>query len=301
MKNTQADIVIPIKYYPSLTKTFSPIVLDSLIESGSSKYLCEVLKNSGITPQLDTNITVANFLDLLFSKMSRYYQNEYVYKNAIANKILLGKHTLDKSYMLTEFRVDNCRADVVVLNGTSHVYEIKSEFDTLDRINKQVESYMKMFAMVNVITSSTQIEKVRLELPSEIGLMELTSDYEINTIRESVSIKSKVKPEVIFEALRKKEYLKIIKNVFGYVPDVPNTRIFHECRELFSRISPIIAHDEMVKVLLARGNKVSLRKMISCVPESLKAYVIDRTINESKAKKFEELLERKLNTIVFPV
>jgi hypothetical protein len=244
---------------------------------------------------------VRDFLDLLFRKMSLYYQNEYVYKNAIANKILIGKHTLDKSYMLTEFRVDNCRADVIVLNGTSHVYEIKSEFDTLDRIKKQVESYMKMFAMVNVITSCTQIEKVCLELPAEIGLMELTNDYEINTIRESVSIKGRVKPEIIFESLRKNEYLKIIKNVFGCVPDVPNTRIFEECRELFSRISPIIAHDEMVKVLLMRGNKVSLRKMISYVPESLKAYVIDRKINESKAKKFEELLGRKLNTIVFPV
>jgi hypothetical protein len=298
MKNTQADIQIPIKYYPTLTRTFSPIVLDGLIESGTSKYLCEILKNSGITNQIDIEMTVGDFLDLLYRKMSRYYQNEYVYKNAIANKILLGAHSLDESYMLTEFRVENCRADVVILNGTSNVYEIKSEYDSLDRIKKQVESYMKMFAMVNVITSSSQIDKVRLELPEEIGLMELTSDCEINTIREPVSIKGKVKPEIIFESLRKSEYLKIIKNVFGRVPDVPNTRIFEECRGIFSKLSPIIAHDEMVKVLLMRGNKNILRSIISSVPQSLKAYVIDRKIDDSKAKKFEELLGRKLNTVV---
>lgn len=301
MKTTQNDINIPAKYYPALTRAFSPIVLERLIESGSSKYLNEILKNSGIMNQLrDSDITMGDFLDLIYKKMSRYYQNEYVYKNAIANEIVSGVHTLDMSYMLTEFRVENCRADVVVLNGTSTVYEIKSEYDSLDRIEKQVESYMKVFANVNVITSSSQIEKVCSELPLEIGLMELTEDCDINTIRDPISVKGKVEPEIIFESLRKKEYLKIIENVFGYVPDAPNTRIFKECRELFSRLSPVIAHDEMVKVLLMRKDKKALKNIIFSVPQSLRAYVIDRKIDEGKAKRFEELLGRKLNNVIVP-
>jgi len=301
MKSIQldnCDIKIPIKYYPSLTRTFSPIVLEALIESGSSKYLREILINSGITNQIDLEMTVGDFLDWLYANMSFYYRNEYVYKNALANKILLGKHSLNNSYMLTEFRVENCRADVVIVNGTSNVYEIKSEYDSLDRIKRQIESYSKVFDKVNIITSSGQIDKVALELPTEIGLMELTKNYKIITIKEPVSLKRYVVPEVIFECLRKDEYLKIIKKVVGYAPDVPNAKVFEVCKELFRRITPEIAHNEMVKVLLARGNNKILRDIITNVPQSLIAYVIDRKIDQKKAKKFEELLARKLNTII---
>ena len=294
------DIKGPIRYYSSLTRTFSPIVLESLIDSGSSEYLSEVLKISGIIGQIDPDMTLGDFLEWLYNKMSHYYRNEYVYKNALANKILLGKHSLNTAYMLTEFRVDNCRADVVILNGTSNVYEIKSEYDSLDRIQNQVESYMKMFDMVNVITSYSQMDKVGAELPIEIGLLELTSHYTIKTVREAVSLKKTVKPEIIFDSLRKSEYLKIIKEVFEFVPDVPNTRIYRECRDLFCTLSPEVAHDEMVSVLKMRGNKNMLKDIISDFPKSLTAYVIDSGINERKVKKFEEMLGRNLNTIVVP-
>jgi len=293
-------IKVPDKYYSSLTRTFSPIVLESLIDFGYSKYLGELLTISGIIEQIDLDMTMRDFLEWLYSEMLRYYRNEYVYKNAIANKILLGKHSLNTSYMLTEFRVENCRADVVILNGTSNVYEIKSEYDSLDRIQNQVESYMKMFDMVNVITSYSQLPKVYSELPSEVGLMELTANYTIKTIRESASLKKRVKPGIIFNSLRKHEYLKIIKRVFGFVPTVPNTRIYGECRDLFCGLMPEVAHDEMVNILRQRGNKRILKDIIFDFPQSLRAYIIDSNINDNKAKKFEEMLEKKLNTIVIP-
>lgn len=301
VRNVDGDVKVPIKGYASLGRAFSPLVLKSIIESGYSKYLNEVLTNSGIIGQIDLDMTVGEFLEWLYDNMSSHYRNEYIYKNAIANKILLGKYSLNTSYMLTEFRVENCRADVVVLNGTSNAYEIKSEYDSLDRIQSQVNSYIKMFDLVNVITSCSQIEKVGAGLPVEIGLLGLTSKYTIRTFREAASLKNKVKPEVIFDSLRKSEYLKIIKKVFGFVPDVPNTRIYGECRELFCSLAPEVAHDEMVRVLRMRGNKKILKDIIFDIPQSLRAYVIDSSIDDKKAKKFEEMLSKKLNAVVSPV
>ena len=301
VRNVSRNIKVPIKGYASLGRAFSPLVLESIIESGYSKYLDEVLTNSGIIGQIDLDMTVGEFLEWLYDNMSSHYRNEYIYKNAIANKILLGRYSLNTSYMLTEFRVGNCRADVVVLNGTSYVYEIKSEYDSLDRIRGQVNSYIKMFDFVNVITSCSQIDKVRVELPAEIGLQELTSKYTIKTFREAASLKNRVKPEVIFDSLRKSEYLKIIKKEFGFVPDVPNTRIYGECRELFCRLAPEVAHDEMVRVLKVRGNKKILKDIIFDIPQSLRAYVIDSGIDDRKAKKLEEMLSKKLNDVVSPI
>ena len=301
VRNVDGDVKVPIKGYASLGRAFSPLVLKSIIESGYSKYLNEVLTNSGIIEQIDLDMTVGEFLEWLYYNMCSHYRNEYIYKNAIANKILLGKYSLNTSCMLTEFRVENCRADVVVLNGTSNVYEIKSEYDSLDRIQSQVNSYIKMFDFVNVITSCSQIDKVGEGLPVEIGLLELTSKYTIRTFREAASLKNRVKPEVIFDSLRKSEYLKIIKQEFGFVPDVPNTRIYRECRELFCELAPEVAHDKMVKILKVRGNKKILKDIIFDIPQSLRAYVIDRCIDGKKAERLEEMLSKKLNDVVCPV
>ena len=95
--------------------------------------------------------------------------------------------------------------------------------------------------------------------------------------------------------------MKIIKKKFGFVPDVPNTRIYRECRELFCRLAPEVAHDEMVKVLKVRGNKKILKDIIFDIPQTLRAYVIDSSSDGRKAEKLEEMLSKKLNDVVCPV
>ena len=120
------------KYLPALSRIFTPVVMNSLVHTGTSGYLYEVILNSGLINRLDTSMPLKKFFDWIYDLLVKRYRSEYIYKNAIANKILLGKHSLNTSHMLTEFRAANCKADVVVLNGTSTVYEIKSEYDFSD-------------------------------------------------------------------------------------------------------------------------------------------------------------------------
>jgi hypothetical protein len=200
--------------------------------------------------------------------------------------------------MLTELRVGNCKADVVVLNGTSTVYEIKSEYDSFERLQNQIGSYIMMFDMVNVITSTSQLSKLKEVLPSEVGVMELTREDTIRIISEPASNRERVDPSLLFASLTKPEYLHIIKKIYGYVPDVPNTRIYAECLELFSKLLPRIAHDEMVKVLSQRPNRRILRELIQNVPSSLKAYVVGSKWDSERAQRLNELLHMRLAEIL---
>ena len=93
------------------------------------------------------------FYDTIFKRLLREYRYEYIYKNAVAKKILLGKHNLNTAFMLTEFRADDCKADTVILNGTSYVYEIKTEMDSFDRLDRQISAYRKVFDYITVISS----------------------------------------------------------------------------------------------------------------------------------------------------
>jgi hypothetical protein len=149
---------------------------------------------------------------------------------------LLDRHTPEISTLLTEFRADDCKADVVILNGTSSVYEIKTELDSFDRLGRQLNAYRKVFDRIYVITHKSQIPKVEQLTDKQIGLIHLSEDNTFTTVRESTSNMNNIDPKVAFSCFRQKEYCQLILREYGYVPDVPNTRIYRECRDLAAKL-----------------------------------------------------------------
>jgi len=221
----------------------------------------------------------------------RNYRSEYIYKNLIALRVLLGRHSLNTATMLMEFRVGNCKADCVIINGTSNVYEIKSEFDSMARIQRQLTAYRKVFDRVHVITTSDQVDAMALEVDESVGLLVLNDRQYVTTVREPLSLKARVDPGAIFDTLRQPEYVVAIRERFGSVPAVPNTRIYQVCRELFMELSPTEAHDAMIQALKLRGCSMSLRRFVEAVPSSLKAASLTCTLTEQQQDSFTRLLQ----------
>ena len=56
-----------------------------------------------------------------------------------------GEHIPQNSTLINEFRVCNSKADIAIINGKSTVYEIKSKYDSLDRLESQIADYKKVF------------------------------------------------------------------------------------------------------------------------------------------------------------
>ena len=282
------------KYLPALGRLFTPIVLDSLAQNGYSPYLSEVCKNSGLLGRIDPATTLSEFFDWVYNLLFKNYRNEYVYKNVIANKIMVNKHSLNTSQMLTEFRVGRSKADVVILNGVSTVYEIKSQYDSFARLEKQIQSYFEIFDYVNVITSPSQSNKLESILPNNAGILVLTNRNTISTIREPISNIENINPAILFDSLRKTEYMRIIKEYYGTAPDVPNTRVYGECKKLYCKIPPIEAHDLTINNLKKRNNSKRLKDFIDKAPSSVTAYAMS-ICNEKN--KMQKLLNRFYNNI----
>ncbi len=293
-------IKINTKYLPAFGRIFTPLVIDSIAQKGNSSYLLEVCSNSGLIEQINPAMPLKQFFDWIYNILFKYYRNEYIYKNVIANKILLGKHSLNTSQMLTEFRVGKCKADVVILNGTSTVYEIKSEFDTFARLEKQIQAYFKVFDYINVITSASQAHKLESKLPEAAGILVLTNKNSITTIREANTNKKNIKPEILFDSLRKTEYTKAIKEYFGTLPDVPNTQIYKECKKLFCKIPIIVAHDLTINILQNRTKTKILQEFIERAPSSLYAYAMSICMEKAKMQSLMARLETNLKSVLFP-
>lgn len=293
MKTHNMPFIDP-RFGPGISRLFSANVIKDLATSGSSSIARKVLTETLLISELDPHMILRDFYDGLFARLFREYRNEYIYKNAIAGKVLLGRHSLNSSFMLTEFRAGNCKADTVILNGSSTVYEIKSTYDSVNRLERQLNAYQQTFDRINVITSDDQLEKVKQTVGEAVGLMVLSDHYTISTIREATSQKARVVPSVVFDSLRKSEYASIIKTQFGSVPDVPNTRIYGECKSLFEMLAPEVAHDEMVRVLKERGNCFLLREFITQMPDSLKAASLACKLSEQNRSAFLKLLDEEI-------
>jgi hypothetical protein len=284
------------KYNPHIARIFSAPVIHDLIDKRRSRFMKRIMNETGLIDKIDPSMRLTDFYQLIYQHLLKTYRNEYVYKNAIAEKILLGRHSLNTSFMLMEFRVGKCKADTVVLNGTSNVYEIKSEFDSLERLRNQIRAYQKVFDRINVVTSPSQLAKVETVIHADIGLSVLTPRKTIRIVRGPVSNKARVEPTAIFDSLRKTEYLTIIRKQFGFVPDVPNTVLYKECQSLFRQLSPTIAHDSMVSVLKQRGNRICSKKLVTDVPGSLKAVSLMTKLTENQSERFREMLKNSLES-----
>jgi hypothetical protein len=286
------------KYLPAIGRIFSPLVLDSIAEKGYSSYLAEVCRNSGLVEKIDRGVSLGGFFDWTYNFLFKNYRNEYIYKNVIANKLLLNRHSLSTTKMLTEFRVGSSKADVVLLNGASTVYEIKSQYDSFARLKKQIGSYIKVFDYINVITSSPQSNKLEDILPEKIGILVLTDRHTISTIRKAKSNKDNIIPEVLFNSLRKNEYLNVIKEYYGKIPNVPNTYIYRECKKLFCKIPPICAHDLAVTALKNRNCSDYLSKFIIESPASISAYAVSVCSKKNVLMNLLNQFQRNFNSFV---
>ena len=211
--------------------------------------------------------SIVDIYERTYKELSKHYRHEYYYKNTIANKRLLGRHNLNTATMLSEFRVGNNIADCVILNGHSTCYEIKTEFDSLSRLTDQLNSYLRLFDKVNVVSDEKFIEAIANIIPKEVGIICLKKNNTLSTIRESEVITTPICPTLVMNSLRATEYKELVKILSGEVPNVGNIKMYSACQEIILQATPSILRDEYRKILkVSRKNN---KKLIENLPKSL--------------------------------
>ncbi len=234
-----------------------------------------------------------NYNDLFceFYKLaSKKYRMEYFYKNTLLNKLLLGKHSLQTTTALTEVPIGKSKADFIMINGKGIVYEIKTELDTLERLESQIEDYFKAFKYVYVITCEEHYEKLKEKLKdTKVGICILTKRNTISTKKEAEEEKRYLDKKAMFKLMRKNEYEEIIKNNFGYLPQTSQFKYYKECYSLFESIEVEIIQKNMLKQLKKRY--IITNEEYKKVPYELKFLIYFSKYNKDDYKKLERLLE----------
>ena len=247
-------------------------------------------------PKADQKLSL--WFDFFYDLMIRRYRSEYIYKNIIATELYLKNESFQRSLFTSEWRVGTSRTDVVILNGTSTVYEIKSNYDSFDRLDTQLADYAKVFDRIFLVTTAEKANLMKDQLDGVIGVMCINDQGELEEVKPPISNKSNTDPKTIFNCMRQSEFQEAVNKAFGYVPNVPNSLLYTECIKLFRQLAPEQAHDLMVDCVRKRGKPKPYVDLIRSAPDSLKHACLEFSRPQFMASKIKEKLLEPLDKVV---
>lgn len=284
----------------AIARLFSSAVVKELAQKGYSPLLGRLISETLEVKESALSLTLFDLYQNAFLLLrQRDNRHEYAYKAAITKGIMLGRHSLNTAAMVNEFRVGQCKADVAIFNGTSTAYEIKSERDSLNRLENQLTTYRDFFAKVYVVTGEPHLSAIEKSAPEDVGILCLNKRHAISVIREAIEDPTRPKPRIILDAIQTKEAILILESLGIEPPRLTNTQMRAGLAEIFSSLAPETIHKHVVKVLRESRSAKNLGTILPLVPSSLQAALFSTPLKkkeqETLAVSIQQTIREALN------
>jgi hypothetical protein len=237
--------------------------------------------------------TYYDYIQYVYRQLQKQYKNEYIYKNTFINSLLLKKYGVQDTVAINEFRVGNSIADLVMFNGTSKAFEIKTELDSNKRLSAQLGDYSKIFKECYVITHESFIEKY-LKEDDRIGIIEFiehSKSVEMREVRQAKENKA-IDSETLIRCIRTSEYKSIIKRYYGELPPMNSFTMFETCKEMMKYIPSGILHQLFMDELKKRKSNTGILEMFH---KELRHLIFAMNLNEKSFKALESKLNKTIN------
>ena len=259
---------------------FTPSTLKSLLSNDTVSPHEKLIEALRIELDLSASCTLSETINKTYSILRREgNRTDYVYRNAIIDKVVIGRHSINTATPIQEFRVGSSLADLVVLNGTSTVYEIKSERDTLRRLARQIENYSKVFERTYVVTSASKLHSLEHDLPEHVGIITLSRDYTLQTVREATTNWELIDTIAISRTMTIPEACAVLKRLNTPVPDVPNMLIRRAIDHAFKRLDARSCSQAFTSTLKSSRRPRVTQADITQVPRPLRSFALSHLRN----------------------
>lgn len=173
-----------------------------------------------ITPTSDKLIR-----EVLVDKISSFYTGK--------------EHTV----VIPEFTIPNesARADIAVVNGIMHGYELKSDLDSLYRLKGQANSYSKVFDKITLVVGKSHLAESLELVPDWWGITVAKIPYDEYTPLLIEIREAKYNPNknllTITNLLWKEEWIDIMKSI-GLGAGLSNLTKQEICLRAIEKIDP---------------------------------------------------------------
>ena len=284
------------KHLSQLPQLFRSPFLRKIAKGNYYGELVERLEIADLTHLLA--LRLADIFEEVYQILLQNYRCEYVFKNTITQNWFLAKHSTEHSYVTDEFRVGESRVDLAIFSKTSVAFEVKTEFDSPFRLQSQSSAYMKVFDLVYVVTTEAMLLKLNGSIPASIGILLLGKAGNLKTERPSEHHSRHTDLNLAFDCLRQQERLSIVRRFCNAKIEVPNSKIYTECKRQFRRLLPFEAQFHLVEQIRQRAYPSAIISLMLEVPKSLKhvALTLRATSQETKRISSElKMIPRRLN------
>lgn len=251
-----------------LNKIFTIPYLNSIQQS---KHFQLVLSGKTISHSATYKTIISN----LYQELNDWHRNEYFYKNELLTSLLIQNKKLSSCSALTELPISKSRADMIFIdeNDTGIVYEIKTELDTLNRLENQIQDYYKAFSYMYVVIGPNHLQHLEQALKeTNIGIIELTDNREFVHRKEATCNTDNLSHDVLFRTLRKKEFESIVLKYFGELPDVSDFVYYRTCLEMLKKLDVVLFQKEVMSCLKKRNLIQDVDGFVENVPYELSFY-----------------------------
>jgi len=108
-------------------------------------------------------------------------------RNILHSYLSVKNNHIEETIIVDELNIKNglARIDVAVINGSIHGYEIKSEVDTLNRLESQMLYYNSSLEKISIVVNPKHTKNVTKKIPYWWGIIEVDEYENINEIREA--------------------------------------------------------------------------------------------------------------------
>ncbi|CAA0229198.1 conserved hypothetical protein [Tenacibaculum maritimum] len=270
----------------------------------SSTYFTKLLKNDDYSFINDKIVnydkreigkkinTYNDYIRFVYRELIKNYRNEYVYKNTFINELILKQYGLSETNVINEFRVGNSVADIVMFNGTSKAFEIKTELDSNKRLSGQLLDYRKVFKESYIITHENLAEKY-LKEDENVGIIilkQMPRSLKMVEIRKA-KINDKICPNTVMRVVRTNEYKNIVKEYFGGLPEMNSFNMFSICEKLIEKIPQEDLNELFINELKKRKTNTSRIKIYQ---KELRQLGLAMNLNDVKYSKLLEVLNEPI-------
>ena len=227
------------------------------------------------------------------SLISKYYKCEYVYKNELI-KLLLKKYGTKNSVYFSEFRVGNSIADMVMFNGESKAFEIKTEYDTPRRLDKQMDDYKRFFDKCYIIVPENRLDEYHDIVESTTGIIIMSCNNGRIILKEVRNARQneRFEPQALMSCLRSGEYKSIVLSLGESLEGVAGYDMYSYCYQVISKADFDKLRELFLREVKKRKNNTALLRKY---PMSIRQMMLSLNLSESKANKLLEQLNININ------
>lgn len=238
--------------------------------------------------------TYFELITFLYSNISQNYRCEYVYKNELIKHLL--KYGTKNTVFFNEFRAGNSIADLAVFNGESKAFEIKTEYDTPRRLDKQLEDYKSFFDRCYLVIAEKKLEEYMSISDKSTGIICMSKRngrIRMEEIR-SATQNNHFDASSMMSCLRTEEY-KNITTSLGFITDnIPGYELYSYCKNIIINADPKLVRTYFIREIKKRKNNTALLRRF---PMPLRQIMLSLNLSDIKAEKLIILLNKKINQI----